>query len=310
MMREMVPEKALRIVPEKVPKKSSPKLDAAAPVEQGRGPMARTWLNRSAIVSLVSLLAVLLVASMPSTSAQAGGKRDLPARYSKYPLTVKSLSVGHPNDGWQLRGPQLRNTKYLRVRKKSRKIAYGHPALLLMLKNTAKEIAKVMPGSVLLVGDLSAKKGGPLKGHASHQSGRDADVGFYVKKKGLRVNSKSFRRFRSDGIAKDGSRYTFDDRRNWLLVRFWLTDGRAGISHVFVSRGLRKRLLAFANRVPTERKYAKRAAKFLKQPTDSGAHDDHFHVRISCPKNQKDICREHSARRPKPTPEQAALNAG
>ncbi len=286
------------------------KVDAEAMVEQGRGSMDRNWLKRSAIVSLVSLLAVLLVALMPSTQAQAGGRRDLPARYKKYPLNVKSLSVGHPNAGWQLRGPKLKNTKYLRVRKKSRKLAYGHPALLLMLKRTAKEIAKVMPGSVMLVGDLSSKKGGPLYGHASHQSGRDADIGFYVKKKGVRVNARTFRRFRNDGIAKDGSRYTFDDRRNWLLVRMWLQDKRAGISHVFVSRGLRKRLLAFAQRVPSERKYAKRAASFLKQPTDSGVHDDHFHVRISCPKGQSDICREHSARRPKPTPEQAARNAG
>lgn len=285
-------------------------LDAGALLEQGRVAVVRTWLNRSAIAGLVSLLAVLLLALLPSAPAQAGGKRDLPDRYDQYPMNVKSLSVGHPNAGWQLRGPQLKNTKYLRVRKKSRDIAYGHPALLLMLKRTAKEIAKVMPGSVMLVGDLSAKEGGPLDGHASHQSGRDADIGFYFKKSNARVNAKEFRRFRSDGIAKDGSRYTFDVRRNWLLVRLWMTDERAGISHVFVSRGLRARLLDYANRAPSERKYAKRAAKFLKQPTDSGAHDDHFHVRISCPKNQKDICREHSARHPKPTPEEAARNAG
>lgn len=258
----------------------------------------------------LSLAATLVAASLSAPTAEAGRKRKLPDRYAQYPLSVKSLSVGHPNAGWQLRGPQLRSTKFLTVRKKSRNAAYGHPALLLMLKRTAMEIARVNPGAKMLVGDLSSKQGGPLKGHASHQSGRDADIGFYVRKNGERANATRFMRFRANGKARDGSGYTFDDRMNWLLVRMWLQDRRAGISHVFISRGLRRRLLNYAQSVPSERKYVKRAAELLQQPRFSSPHDDHFHVRIACPKFQKDICREHSARRKRPRPSVAKKNAG
>ena len=50
--------------------------------------------------------------------------------------------------------------------------------------------------------------------------------------------------FDGNGKAKDGSGLVFDDYRNWLLVQSWVRDRRAGLSHIFVSRPLRARLLA------------------------------------------------------------------
>ena len=163
-----------------------------------------------------------------------------------------------------------------------------------MLYRTARDIARSAKGATMLVGDLSRKEGGPLAGHASHQSGRDADIGFYVKNsKGRRVVPKRFIAFDGSGKAKDGSGYRFDDWTNWLLVQSWIRDHRAGISHIFVSRPLRKRLLDFARARPAFEKYLPAAERLLKQPEDSAAHDDHFHVRIACPKRQEEICHEH-----------------
>jgi penicillin-insensitive murein endopeptidase len=219
----------------------------------------------------------------------------LPAKYDNAPYSKMSLSVGAPNRGRQVRAKRLRKKPFLRIKKNSRGNVYGHPALVNMLYRTARDIKRSARGSVLLVGDLSNKTGGPLPKHRSHQSGRDADIAFYATTaKGKRVELDRFVAFKGNGEAKDGSGLVFDDWRNWLLVQSWLRDRRAGISHIFVSRPLRARLLRFARKDKRYRKYADKAARLLKRPHDSSAHDDHFHVRISCPKRQGDICKEES----------------
>ncbi len=221
--------------------------------------------------------------------------RQLPERFQQYPFSVMSLTVGHPNSGWQLRAKKLRDTAHLRVRSRSDAYRYGHPALVLMLRRSAKDVARAVSGSVMLVGDLSRKQGGPLAGHHSHQSGRDADVAFYMRDGDDKpVTAPGFVKFGADGKAKNGSGYRFDDYRNWLLVQSWVKDDRAGLSHIFVSRALRARLLRYANKNPEFRPYVVRAAQLLKQPEAAEAHDDHFHVRIACPEKQLGLCKNES----------------
>lgn len=223
---------------------------------------------------------------------------ELPEKYHRSPFSLMSLTVGAPNSGFQIRAKKLRNSTNLWIQKKSRNKTYGHPALVLMLKRTAKQIARQTPGSVLLLGDLSSEHGGRLYGHRSHQSGRDADIGFFVTDpKGKPLNAKKLRVFRASGRAKDGSPLLFDDYRNWLLIQLWLKDTRAQLQYVFVARHLRRRLLDFAKARPAFRKYVDRAAKFMRQPSNGLPHDDHFHVRIACPERQQDLCRASAARR-------------
>ncbi|MCA9597588.1 MAG: penicillin-insensitive murein endopeptidase [Myxococcales bacterium] len=245
-------------------------------------------MSRSLVVFLA--LGALLVASLP---AQAGPERELPKRFQRSPFTLMSLSVGYPNHGWQVRAKKLRKRQYLHLKEGSH--PYGHPALVLMLYRSAKEVARGAHGSVMLVGDLSDKDGGPLAGHRSHQSGRDADVAFYaVDKNGKPVTLDHFVHFDANGKATDGSGMEFDERRNWLLVQSWVRDKRAGLSHIFVYMPLRARLLRYAAKHHRYKKYVTEAAKLLKQPEDSSPHDDHFHVRISCPKRQDEICHAES----------------
>ncbi|NRA32181.1 MAG: penicillin-insensitive murein endopeptidase [Polyangiaceae bacterium] len=235
------------------------------------------------------------VALLFAPSAIARGERDLPKKYRQSPYMVQSLSVGYPNSGWHLRAKKLRDTPYLKVKRSSRFNQYAHPALVLMLRRSSREIGRSVKGSVMLVGDLSSERGGFLNGHRSHQSGRDADIGFYVKNKaGKPVIGKRFLAFDAEGRAKDGSGLLFDDYRNWLLVQAWATDHRAGLSHIFVSRGVRSRLLKYAKGQKRFKKYYVQAAKLLKQPQSVSAHDDHFHVRISCPETQLGLCHNES----------------
>jgi penicillin-insensitive murein endopeptidase len=242
---------------------------------------------------IAAALVTLLALARPEPSGEALPK--LPGKFSNRPFDKMSLTIGHPNEGYQLRAKKLTSTPELQVRKSSRDRAYGYPSLVLMLHRSARDVAKAAAGSVLLVGDLSMKGGGFLNGHRSHQSGRDADVGFYVTNlRDRAVASQEFVAFDGDGKSKDGSAVRFDDRRNWLLVESWVKDRRAGLAHVFVSDPLRARLLRYARAHPRYAPYADKAAALLEQPENGEPHDDHFHVRISCPENLTEVCRNES----------------
>jgi penicillin-insensitive murein endopeptidase len=237
------------------------------------------------------VLAALVIAGEASSARGVA----LPSKFTQGRFALLSLTVGHPNDGAQLRAKRLTKTKELLVRKSSKERNYGHPALVLMLWRSASDVAKAAPGSVLLVGDLSYRDGGPISGHRSHQSGRDADIGFYVVDgKGKRLPSREFVSFDAEGNARDGGKLHFDDERNWMLVESWAKDRRAGLSHIFVSDPLKARLLRFARSRPRFAPYAERAAALLKQPEKGEDHSDHFHVRITCPRDQLEICRPES----------------
>jgi penicillin-insensitive murein DD-endopeptidase len=243
-----------------------------------------------------------VVMVMASVTRPAGARDrsndELPVRYRTSPFAMMSLSVGLPTDGWQIRAKKLKPSGDLWIQDKSVPYSYGHPALVLMLYRTAKQIARQSPGSVLLVGDLSREFGGPLAGHKSHQSGRDADVGFFVTDhRGKPLNSRRLLRFDKDGRARDGSGVHFDDYRNWLLVQLWLKDSRADLEHVFVASHLRRRLLDFARARPAFRAHVAGASQFLRQPTNGLPHDDHFHIRIACPERQLGLCSTQLASR-------------
>ncbi|MBN2197223.1 MAG: penicillin-insensitive murein endopeptidase [Polyangiaceae bacterium] len=206
---------------------------------------------------------------------------------------MMSLSVGSPAKGWQRRAKKLRPSADLRIKPSGRHAMYGHPALVLMLQRTASQMRREAPGATLLVGDLSTEFGGPLSGHHSHQSGRDADVGFFVVDSRNRPQELDhFVAFDASGKAKDGSGLRFDDCRNWLMIQMWLRDQRAVVKYVFVATVLRQRLLDSARRHPAFRKYVDSAATLLIQPRNSSAHDDHFHVRIACPSRHEGLCQE------------------
>ncbi|MBN2193042.1 MAG: penicillin-insensitive murein endopeptidase [Polyangiaceae bacterium] len=235
---------------------------------------------------------VAVAAGAPVRSASADTARQLPARFTRSPYSLMSLSVGSPNDGWQLRSRELRSRPSLAIKSNSASNAFAHPSLVFMLQRSADEVAREFPGSVLLVGDLSAEHGGPLAGHRSHQSGRDADVAFYVRDgRGRSFQPERFVAFGTNGQSITHRGLVFDEARNFKLVASWLRDGRARVTNIFVARELRQRLLAhgarIADRVPVDR-----MATVLSQPAGECTHNDHFHVRIACPDRQDAVCEE------------------
>ena len=201
-----------------------------------------------------------------------------------------ALSIGSPTRGRLTGADELESRDALRVRRPG-SARWGLPDLVGMLTRGAERVRKRYPGSVLLVGDLSHARGGPIPGHRSHESGRDADVGFYfVDRKGRVATPERFLTVLANGRSKEEPALAFDERRNWALVQAWLTDPRARVQHIFVSKAVRARLLAYARARGVYVPVLHRASLAMKQPSRGLSHDDHFHVRIGCPGGQRGVC--------------------
>lgn len=228
--------------------------------------------------------------------------KTTPASFKPAEPKVKAESVGPPNEGRLEGGIHLDLSKpYLRgsAMHSSVDTRWGLPALVHAIDHSAKAVAKKYPGSVLNVGDLSLRHGGELPRHHSHESGRDADLGFYVvDKEGKHLSRSTFVKINDKLAAEDIPGARFDVAKNWLFLQNLLLDRDARVSHVFVAEPLKKALLAHARARGVAHALYVRAALVMMQPTGGLPHDDHFHVRISCPSSMKKTCVEYAKNAP------------
>src|SRR5690349_4107684 len=161
-----------------------------------------------------------------------------------------------------------------------------------LLQRAADAVARAAPGAKLAVGDISAEAGGHLSPHVSHQSGRDADIGFFViDAEGRPVPQSMFTEVAADGTARRGTAvYRFDDARNWALLVAFVDDPMAEVQHVLVVSHLRERLFAYARSITAPEDQIRRVELITDPIRGSERHDDHFHVRIYCPLGDRPQC--------------------
>jgi penicillin-insensitive murein endopeptidase len=232
----------------------------------------------------------------PSARAPRGSTTPPPKFEKAFARLEKADSIGSPNEGHLEGGVHLDVTKpYFRVvpMYTSGDVRWGLPQMMSLLDRAARTVNKRYPGSVLDVGDVSQKGGGDVLRHHSHESGRDADIGFYaVDAKGKQLHHHGFIKFDAAGESPTIPGAHFDLPRNWLLIEQILTDPGARASHIFIAEPLRQRLLGYARTHGVARALLDRAQIVLMQPTASLPHDDHFHVRISCPATMRGTCVE------------------
>jgi penicillin-insensitive murein DD-endopeptidase len=243
-------------------------------------------------------LASIFAVAIAVLAASSGADAKSASSGAKGKGAGGAQSIGAPNAG-KLRGAaRLKGSRVLRQRKDAH--SWALPELVHLLQSAAGHVAKKHKNAVLLLGDLSGRTGGPLEGHNSHQSGRDADVGFFVmNSKGKPVNVRHFVAFDNSGKGRELPWANFDEARNWTLVESLLTSDKADVHYIFITGGLRAKLLAYAARKKVSKELLTRAAAAMMSGRDADLHDDHMHVRIACPSSMRDVCVEdatgHSA---------------
>jgi penicillin-insensitive murein endopeptidase len=218
--------------------------------------------------------------------------------------SLGSRSIRAPNSGQLEAADRLTGSSALWPRAGAH--PFGTIDLVRLLHRAANQVARKFRGSTLLVGDLSARQGGKLAGHRSHQSGRDADVGFYLESdRGRPVRLRHFVPFDAEGRARSGPAVHFDDARNWAFVQALLEDRWIEVRYIFVAHALKMRLLKTAEEHRASKELIHRASLVLMTPAGA-PHDDHFHIRIACPASSKGVCTEESLRGVKTRPTEVA----
>ena len=259
----------------------------------------------AALATSLGLSATTLSSSSGSSSAGASGSSHHGATARVTSPALASLrygrSVGSPTDGHLVGGTHLDDTGYLRVvpADAGGDVRWGVAPLVDMIDRSARAVRRQYPDAVTSVGHLSRDGGGDIDQHRSHESGRDADVGFFIRTStGKPLMPTHFVAFQGDGTARTWPGAYFDDARNWALVAAMLADPEAHVTHVFVAAPLRARLLTYADHVGAPAQLRMRAAELMQQPRGALPHDDHFHVRIGCPAHMSG-CIENPMMRPR-----------
>jgi penicillin-insensitive murein endopeptidase len=244
----------------------------------------------------VRYLPLTVVGTLVAWAAVCSGA---PVARPTQPQAAASFSIGSPNQGRLDGGKRLPAAPYLRVVPyyAESTARWGLPSLVGLIDRAARRVARKFPDAVLSVGDLSRREGGELERHHSHKSGRDADLGFYLRNPADKpLLTARFVTFSARGQATDLPGAVFDDARNWALVEALIDDRDARVSHIFVARHIRARLLRYAEQHGVTSEMRQRAADVMMQPSQA-AHDDHFHVRIGCPPDQGRKCVEYAVLR-------------
>ncbi|MBI2894731.1 MAG: penicillin-insensitive murein endopeptidase [Deltaproteobacteria bacterium] len=207
------------------------------------------------------------------------------------PGVRQARSVGSPQDGRLLHGRRLRETPFIEILPHAapRGRRFGTEELVGVLTRAAGAVADKHPGSTLRVADLSARGGGDVHMHASHESGRDADVAFYLRDAGG-ADARPPRFVKMIvGRSADGS-LVFDAARNWTFVEALVADRRTTVTHVFVAEHLKALLVAEARAAGARPGRIERAEAILTQPRGAFPHDNHFHIRVACAPEDRPEC--------------------
>jgi len=163
----------------------------------------------------------------------------------------------------------------------SRNRNWGHPSLVKFLERlSAKAAKKGWPG--LLVGDMAQPRGGPMiTGHASHQVGLDADI--WLTPMPDRTLTRQEREETSATMVVADSRRDVDPKI-WTPAHFEVIKAAAQdpeVERIFVNPAIKRALCAQLDHTGPDHGWLHKIRPWY-------GHDEHFHVRLSCPADSLD----------------------
>lgn len=198
---------------------------------------------------------------------------ELARRFVEDPSSLGSVSVGlaeagrvmnavhmEPGDAWTLVTPEN---------------AWGTQETVDGLELVAQRVHELLPNAPpLRVNHIGKKDGGYLRPHQSHQSGRDADLGFYYQP-GVDLQALKKRREQSIDLAA-----------NWALIRALATE--VDVQFVLVDRRIQKVLYDYALANGEDRDWLDTLFHGPNPLVKHARHHrDHFHVRFYAPRSQE-----------------------
>lgn len=241
-------------------------------------------------------IAGVVVSLFVFTACGAGGAntaflpvQEVPSRPTEPTLpgeeTVDtSEAIGFYSNGSLLDGEQLPDESFAHLKIfRPRQRAWGTRTLINTIIDAAASFRKKFPyGDRVQIGDMSASEGGVLARHASHQNGLDADVA-YLKANHLERNPDVWGNSGFEEVFVTNGKITknFDAARNWFLLKEVVL--KKNIGRIFVDPEIKK---AFCekNKVIDSRASLAVRTEVLRRLRPYPNHDDHFHMRIDCPK--------------------------
>ncbi len=190
--------------------------------------------------------------------------------------------------------------------------SYGHPDLIRFIESIA-QTTHLRHWGVLLIGDLGQARGGPTpSGHRSHQTGLDVDIWYLLStaRDGGSVATGTTARMqeveqRRERLPREPVRpqqaatrsLAFNERETWSSPSI-LTAQSDTIDESQWSSANEKILETAARQQEVDRIFVNPSVKRLLCTRQSShdwlrkirpwwGHDDHFHVRLKCPLNNK-----------------------
>ena len=155
----------------------------------------------------------------------------------------------------------------------SRNRYWGQPVTLDFIK-TLSEKVRAAGQAPLYIGDIGQPRGGPaVSGHASHQTGLDADI-WFERQPGppLAPAQRENPRLRSLVRADDnGIDYGVFTQQHVTLLR--LAAEMPQLDRIFVNKWIKQRL---CQTVTGNRAWLNKLVVWV-------GHDEHFHIRLHCP---------------------------
>lgn len=197
------------------------------------------------------------------------------ARLREDPTALGSVSLGRPNGGALFGAVRMPEGPHWQIVDPHHAWATRETVDYLVKAITAAHEAA--PGEPLFIGHLSRKEGGRLWPHASHQSGRDVDLGYYYLP-GTR-----------GGWYQRAAKVNLDRKRTWALLRALIV--HTDVEHIFISRGVQRLLREHALSIGEDADWLQsifdhRSVHPAPLVRNVMGHTTHMHVRFFNPQAQ------------------------
>lgn len=202
-----------------------------------------------------------------ATPLKKEGEKEAPAKVTK---KKRDRSIGAPWAGSLQAAAKLQPGDGYYLRRPWR--TYATRTTIDFVREAVKDTLETYPKvHTLAIGDFSQESGGKITEHASHQSGRDVDIGLFYKKK-----PKGY----PDAFVK-ATKNTLDAAATWRLASLLArtNDEDGGVQVIFLDQSLQNVLVTWAENHEISDKRIKEVQKVFRHIP---LHTDHMHVRFKC----------------------------